>query len=105
VREARWAECVELLEQRAALTEEPRARGAMLANLAAIARERLGDDDRAAAAYERILARDSSHEVASRELAELYTARGQWQPLAALLLDRASRDGGSVDTLEQVARL
>src|SRR6185436_17537623 len=106
VREGRWAECVDLLEQRAALTEEPRARIATLANLAAIARERLGDDDRAAAAYERILARDPAHEVAARELAAIYAAREQWQPLVALLLDRAPRAGaGGVDLLEQVAHI
>jgi tetratricopeptide (TPR) repeat protein len=106
VRQGRWGECVDLLEKRAALTEEPRTRIAMLANLAAIARERLGDDDRAAAAYERILAREPGHEVASRELAEIHAARQDWQPLVALLLDRATReDGGGVATLEQVAHL
>ncbi len=106
VQQGQWGELALLLEKRAALTEELPARNALLASLAAIARGRLGDDDRAAAAYERILARDPAHEVAGRELAAIYTARAQWQPLAALLLDRASReDGGGGATLEQVARI
>jgi len=105
VQEGRWDECVELLEQRAALTEEPRVRTALLGNLAAIARERLGDDDRAAAAYEKILARDPAHEAAARELTAIYTEREQWQPLAALLLDRASRAAGAADGGDQLAQV
>ncbi|HSK02409.1 MAG TPA: tetratricopeptide repeat protein, partial [Kofleriaceae bacterium] len=104
--EARWGELADLLDRRAALTEDVRARAAILARIVEIARERLGDDDRAAAACERILARDPAHEVAARELAAIHEARGQWQPLAALLLDRASReDGGGIDTLAQVANI
>ena len=80
----------------------------MLLELATIAHERLDDDERAIAAYERILDWEPAHEVATRELEELYSARQQWEPLAALLLDRASRQRGSragVAALEAVAQM
>lgn len=104
VRRERFRECVELLEQRAALTEGERPRIAILLNLAALAREHLGDDERAAAAYERVLAREPANEVAVRELEALYAARGRWQPLATLLLDRASRESDT-GALEAAARV
>ncbi len=108
VQQGRWLDCVELLERRAALTEEVGPRIAILRNLAALAPGRLDDgDDRAIEAYQRILALDPAHDVASRELEALYTTREQWQPLTALLLDRASRDqdAASRDALEAVAQI
>ena len=88
----RWRECVELLDKRAALSEERGPRTMMLLNLAAIAREHLGDPGRAIEAYERILAAEPAHPIASAQLEELYTARHEWEPLAAQMLDRASRE-------------
>ena len=88
-RQGRWLECVELLEQRAALTDEPAERSAVLLNLAAIARERLDDDARAIEAYERILAWDPSQEVASRQLEGLLRAGERWPELAVAVARRA----------------
>ena len=106
VQQGRWLECVEMLEKRIALTEGRRQRIAMLLNLAAIAHERLEDDDRAVEAYERILKWEPHHEAASRELELLYESRHQWEPLAALLLDRASRhDDPRGEALESVAQM
>jgi len=104
----RWAEFVEVLDKQVALAEDPRRRVAMLLELAAIAHERLDDDEAAIDAYERILNWDPAHEVATRELEALYLQREQWEPLAALMLDRASRHKDPIQrvaALEAVARM
>jgi tetratricopeptide (TPR) repeat protein len=97
VQHARWADAADLHEQRVALAEEPGERIAHLLELAAIAAERLDDPERAVAAYERVLHWEPQHSIATRELEQLYSARQQWEPLAALLLDRGA--------LEDVARM
>ena len=106
--EARWPDAADLLEKRVALADDPAARIALLLELAAIAHERLDDDERAIAAYERILHWEPGHEVATRELEHLYSGREQWEPLAALLLDRASREpdpAAATTALEAVAQM
>lgn len=108
VQQGRWADCVELLEKRAALTEGVPQRIALLLNLAAMAHERLDDEERAIEAYERILKWDPEHEVASQQLESLYWSRKQWEPLATLLLDRASRHAdpqARIAALEAVAQM
>jgi tetratricopeptide (TPR) repeat protein len=108
VQQGRWENCVELLEKRVALAEDPAQRIALLLELAAIANERLDDVEGAIAAYERILNWEPEHEAATRELEALYSTRQQWEPLAALLLDRASRQQDSqqsVAALEAVAQM
>lgn len=104
VEQGRWLECVELVEKRVALAETDGARVATLLNLAALAHERLDDDDLAIESYERILAIDAAHDVASRELEQLYTAGEQWQPLTQLLLDRAAKRG-DLEPLMTVAHI
>ena len=102
VQQGQWAECVELVEKRVALAEGNLPRIAALLNLAALAHDKLGDDERAIAAYERILQMDPGHEIASRELEQLYDYNERWEKLIALLLDRASRHK---DPQERVASL
>ena len=107
-KQQRWLESVEVLDKQVALAEDPQRRIALLLELAAVAHERLEDDETAIAAYERILNWDSGHEIATRELEALYTAREQWEPLAALMLDRASRHkdpAQRIAALEAVARM
>ena len=108
VQQGQWEDCVELLEKRVALADDAAQRIALLLELAAIANERLDDVEAAIAAYERILNWEPEHEAATRELEALYSTRQQWEPLAALLLDRASRQQDpqqSVVALEAVAQM
>ncbi|HEU5059201.1 MAG TPA: tetratricopeptide repeat protein [Kofleriaceae bacterium] len=86
----RWDELVDLLERRAALADEVSERIGLLLNAAAFSRDRLGDEERAIEAYEKILGWDPSNELAAAKLNELYRARNQWDKLAAMLVDRAS---------------
>ncbi len=88
----RWEELVDLLDRRAALADEVGERIGLLLNAAAFSHDRLGDDERAIEAYERILGWEPTHEMAAAKLNELFRARGQWDKLAAMLVDRASRE-------------
>jgi tetratricopeptide (TPR) repeat protein len=97
-----WSEVIELLERRAALADALPERIGLLLNAAAFAREQLGDEERAVEAYERILGWQPDHTLAGNELEELYRLRGQWQPLAARLVDLASQHE---ETRERVAAL
>ncbi|HEY1815505.1 MAG TPA: tetratricopeptide repeat protein [Kofleriaceae bacterium] len=108
VQQGAWTECADLLEKRIALADDPAARVPLLLELATIAHERLDDDERAIAAFERVLNWEPAHELALRELEHLYSARQQWQALAALLLDRASREADAaqaLSSLEAVAQM
>lgn len=102
-KQGRWLECVELLDKRAALAEESGPRTMMLLNLAAIAREHLGDPGRAIEAYERIVAAEPGHPIAAAQLEQLYAARHEWEPLAAQMLDRASREPDLAASLAALA--
>lgn len=108
VKHGRWHECARLLEQRVALSDDVSPRVARLLELAAISHERLGDDEAAVAAYERVLDLVPEHPTATRELETLYARTGQWDAIATLLLDRAARAGEPADriaALETVARM
>ena len=95
----RWLDCVELLDKRVALLDEQGPRIAMLLNLAAIARDRLNDPRRAIEALERVVEMEPGHAVASPQLEALYRARQEWGPVAAQMLDRASRDPDAAASL------
>src|SRR5690606_1664721 len=91
VQQGRWDDCIELVEKRVVLADSDRQRIAMLLNLAALAHDKLGDDARAIAAYEKILELDPAHEIAARQLEQLYTDGAHWAQLTQLLLERADR--------------
>ncbi len=102
----RWLDCVELIDKRVALLDEQGPRIAMLLNLATIARDRLNDPRRAIEALERVVAIEPGHPAASPQLEALYRAKEEWGPVAAQMLDRASRDNderASVAALVEVA--
>jgi len=89
--QGRWDDLIELVEQRAALADDLDERASLLVGAAELAQERLGDDDRAVATYERILGWQPTHAVAAQRLEELFRARGQWPQLAGHLVEQASR--------------
>src|SRR5262249_8203389 len=104
----RWADVIDLLERRAALAEDAQERVFILLNVAALARERLLDDERSIEAYQRIRAWAPAHPVAAAKLEELYRANGQWQLLVELLLDLAARTEdpvARVTALESAAQI
>jgi tetratricopeptide (TPR) repeat protein len=100
VAQGRWSECVESLEKRVALADGKRAKIAALLNLAAMAYDRLDDNERAIEAYERVLQLEPGNAAATQGLETIYTATAQWEPLVALLLER-----DEVTALEHVAQI
>jgi tetratricopeptide (TPR) repeat protein len=98
--QGRWGEHVDSLEKRVALAEGRRAKVKALLDLAAMAHERLDDDERAVEAYERVLELDPENAEAQRALEELYAQKQQWEPLVALLLEK-----DDPSAFEQVARI
>lgn len=87
--EARWEESVEILERRAAALAEPADKVDVLMQAANVWADKIGDGGAAADVFERILQIDPSNHSASVELEQLYRQRQNWEPLVALLIDRA----------------
>jgi tetratricopeptide (TPR) repeat protein len=82
------------LEDRASVTEAPRARAMLFVELAE-AKKAMGDEAGELAAYESAIATDPTNEPAARALVDLYAACGRWQeaaPLCDLAIYAAERD-------------
>jgi tetratricopeptide (TPR) repeat protein len=86
--EARWEECVDVLERRAAALSSPGDKVDVLMQVAQVWADKVGDGGSATEAYERVLELDPSNFVASTELETLYRQRKVWPRLVELLLAR-----------------
>ncbi len=86
--EARWEECVEVLERRSAALTTPDEQVDVLMQVASIWSEKIGDGGAAAEVYERVLAIDPGNATASAEVEQLYRQRKSWMRLIELLLAR-----------------
>ncbi len=86
--EARWEECVEVLERRARVLASPAEQIDVLMQAASIWAEKIGDGGSAADVYERILQIEPGSLPASVELEQLYRQRKSWMKLVELLLAR-----------------
>ncbi len=108
IREARWEECIDVLESRAAAQDEPSARIDTLLQAAAIWEEKVDDKERAAELYERVRAIDSSNRLASERLEEIYRAQYRWEQLNEILLERVEytdQQSERIRLLQTVARI
>ena len=86
--EARWEECVEILERRAQALAKPTEQVDVLMQAASLWADKIGDGGSAAEVYERILQIDACNMTASHELEQLYRQRKSWIKLIDLLLAR-----------------
>ncbi len=86
--EARWEECVDVLERRVAALSSPDEKVDVLMQAASIWSDKIGDGGAATEVYERVLEIDPSNFVASTSLEELYRQRNLWTRLVELLLAR-----------------
>jgi tetratricopeptide (TPR) repeat protein len=86
--EARWEECVDVLEKKARVLEDPVAQVDVLMQAASVWEDKIGDRDRAGDVYERILKIDAVNLSASLQLEQVYRAQGAWERLVELLLAR-----------------
>ena len=89
VRERRWDEAVEVLEQRALVLDDEDQRRDTLLQAAATCEERLDDRTRAAQLYERVRSADPANRFASERLEAIHRQQGSWAELVELLLERS----------------
>jgi len=83
-RAQRWEDHARVLERR--IAAEPEGRIENLARLGQLARERLGDADRAILAWESVLESDPEHGTALRALDGLYSETGRHEELLRILV-------------------
>jgi tetratricopeptide (TPR) repeat protein len=107
-REARWEECIDVLQKRALMLDNEQARVDTLLQAAAIWEEKVENLDEAAAIYARVHESDPTNERASERLEAIYRAKHDWGPLTEVLLARAELREDSqakIDILGQVAKI
>jgi tetratricopeptide (TPR) repeat protein len=98
--EARWEECVEVLERRATALASPEEKVDVLMQAASIWFDKVGDGGAATDAYERVLQIDPSNLQASIQLEELYRQRKVWPRLVELLLGRIEYVDGPAERIK-----
>jgi tetratricopeptide (TPR) repeat protein len=107
-REARWEECIDVLEKRSLVLDDPAARIDTLLQAAAIWEEKVIDVNRAAAVYERVRQLSPGNVMASQRLEAIYHAQARWDLLTEVLLERVEHTRDQMQriaTLQQVARI
>lgn len=105
--EARWEECIGLLERKAAVVDVEAQRIDVLMRIAMMWEEKVGDMESAARAYERVLAIAPSQTMASERLEAIYRDGGQWEKLIELLLQRGEfvDKARKIELLQGIARI
>ena len=106
--EARWEECIGVLEQKSRALDDPTAQVEVLLQAASVWEDKIGDRDRAGDVYERILQLDGQNMTASLQLEQVYRAQGSWEKLIELLLARVeftSESADRVQILQKVAEI
>jgi tetratricopeptide (TPR) repeat protein len=86
--EARWEECIEVLERKASVLDDHTAKIDVLLQAASVWEDKIGERGRAADVYERILQVEAGNLTASVQLEQIYRAIGNWAQLVELLLQR-----------------
>ncbi len=99
-RRGQWAELVAIMEQRAALLDEPQAAAAVFHRAAEICRYRLHDAGRSRVLLHKALEAHACHAPALEDLSRLLEADGGWLELAGLLSRAAD---AATDTDEVVS--
>ena len=108
IREARWEECIEVLESRAAALEDPTSRIDTLLQAAAIWDEKVDDKEQAAGLYERVRGSDPGNRMASERLEDIYRAQYKWEQLNEVMLERVEHTENPserIRILQTVARV
>src|SRR5262249_34659068 len=91
-----WARVVKVAERQLFLTEDPAQRTPRALELGILWRDKLGDQKKAVAAFERVLEIDGDNQEALQALASLYAATGNHQRLVFTdekLLEQAQEPG------------
>ena len=96
--EARWEECIQVLQLRAGVLAGDVEKIDVLLQVAAIWQEKVENNDQAAGVYEEIMELDEAHQVAYSALVELYSEGWHWEKLIELYMGRT----GLVESEERV---
>jgi tetratricopeptide (TPR) repeat protein len=105
--EARWEECIAVLQRKAEVVETPVEQIDVLLQSAQVWQDKLSQRDNAAQVYERVLGIDAANLTASIQLEEIYRESGHWEKLIELLLGRVehTQDAAQrIEILQGVAR-
>ncbi|HXX68803.1 MAG TPA: tetratricopeptide repeat protein [Polyangiaceae bacterium] len=102
-----WSELGHLYERAVEAAVDPRRRAELLAEVALVVEEIIGDRPKAIEYYERILEIDPANEQATRSLDALYEAEQRWDRLAQLLERRlrATRGDERLDLQQRLGTL
>ncbi len=102
-----WQEYAQLLITRADASTNPAKARDYKAEAAAVTLDQLGDQPRAVAMFQAVLADDAAHPQATAALASIYEEKKAWDDLATLLDEQARQAGGSakVTALLRLAEL
>lgn len=107
-REARWEECIDVLEKRAAVLEDQRQQLDTLLQAGSIWEEKVGDKTSAAQVYERVRSVEPGNAIASTQLEGIYREQYNWEKLTEVLLERVEHTDKALDRIhmfQQVARI
>ncbi|MCS6797689.1 MAG: tetratricopeptide repeat protein [Myxococcota bacterium] len=106
--DARWEECISVLERRARALDDPQAQVAQWLALAAMWADPVGRPDEGRGAYERVLEIDPLHVEAFERLEALHREAMRWEQLVDLYIARAEAAGNareSIALLRKVAEV
>ena len=107
-REARWEECIEVLERRALVLEDEDAQRDTVLQAASIWEEKVENLPQAASLYERVRATDPGNSIASERLESIYRQQYQWESLNEVLIARSEHTEDTyerIEILQSVARV
>ncbi|MCA9664794.1 MAG: tetratricopeptide repeat protein, partial [Myxococcales bacterium] len=106
--EARWEECIQVLQRKVEVLSSDEERIDVLMQAANIWQEKVGDADSASRVYERIMELDNANRTAFEALDSIYREGWHWEKLIDLLLgrtDHADSIDECVTLLQQVAKV
>jgi tetratricopeptide (TPR) repeat protein len=95
--EARWEECIQVLERKVAVLDGGEEKIDVLMQAANIWQEKVGNNESAARVYEQIMGLDAANRIAYTALDELYREGWHWEKLIELLLGRATEHAESIE--------
>ena len=106
--EARWEECIQVLERKVAVLPGAQEKIDVLMQAANIWQEKVANNEAAARVYEQILGLEAGNRVAFVALDEIYREGWHWEKLIDLLLARTDHTDGvseTVELLQEVANI
>ncbi|PIE17900.1 MAG: hypothetical protein CSA65_07020 [Proteobacteria bacterium] len=106
--EARWEECIQVLEKKVAVLADDQEKIDVLLQAANIWQEKVENNNEAGSVYERILEVEAAHRVAYEALKQIYREGWHWEKLVELLLARhelVEDKETRVELLQEIAKV